>query len=71
MNSEIGCNNYKEEDYDGVEIDSVVELQNGDQVPIEIKLGSNQNDEAAEALLKIKNKIINDGGKPPKVICSL
>lgn len=57
------------QDYDGDEIDSVVELDNGDWVAIEIKLGSNQIDEAANSLIKIRNKIINDGGTPPKVLC--
>jgi len=57
------------QDYDGDEIDSVVELENGDWIAIEIKLGSSQIDEAANALIRIKNKIINDGGKPPKVLC--
>ncbi|NCB03103.1 MAG: ATP-binding protein [Spirochaetia bacterium] len=60
---------YHYQDYDGDEIDSVVELQNGDWVAIEIKLASNQLDEAAETLIRIKKKIITDGGKPPKVLC--
>lgn len=60
---------YHYQDYDGDEIDSVVELENGDWVAIEIKLGSNQIDEAASALIRIKNKILDDGGKPPKVMC--
>jgi predicted AAA+ superfamily ATPase len=60
---------YHYQDYDGDEIDSVVELENGDWIAIEIKLGSNQIDEAANALIRIKNKIIADGGKPPKVLC--
>ncbi|MDW7676598.1 MAG: DUF4143 domain-containing protein [Bacillota bacterium] len=57
------------QDYDGDEIDAVVELENGDWVAIEIKLGSHQIDEAAKTLIRIKNKIINGGGKPPKVLC--
>lgn len=60
---------YHYQDYDGDEIDSVVELENGDWIAIEIKLGSNQIDEAANALIRIKNKILDDGGKPPKVMC--
>ncbi len=60
---------YHYQDYDGDEIDSVVELENGDWIAMEIKLGSNQIDEAANALIRIKNKIIDDGGKPPKVMC--
>lgn len=65
----FNANLYHYQDYDGDEIDSVVELANGDWVAIEIKLGSNQLDEAAETLIRIKNKIIDDGGKPPKVLC--
>lgn len=60
---------YHYQDYDGNEIDSVIELVNGDWVAIEIKLGNNQIDEAASVLIKIRNKIINDGGKQPKVLC--
>ncbi len=60
---------YHYQDYDGDEIDTVLEINNGDWVAIEIKLGSNQIDEAAKSLLKIRNKILNDGGKPPKVLC--
>lgn len=60
---------YHYQDYDGNEIDSVIELVNGDWVAIEIKLGSNQIDEAANSLIKIRNKIMNDGGKQPKVLC--
>jgi hypothetical protein len=60
---------YHYQDYDGNEIDSVIELVNGDWVAIEIKLGSYQIDEAANVLIKIRNKIINDGGKQPKVLC--
>ncbi len=65
----FNANLFHYQDYDGDEIDSVVELENGDWVAIEIKLGSNQIDEAAKSLQKIRNKIINDGGRPPKVLC--
>ncbi len=65
----FNANLYHYQDYDGDEIDSVVELESGDWIAIEIKLGSNQLDEAAENLIRIKNKITDDGGKPPKVLC--
>ncbi len=65
----FNANLFHYQDYDGDEIDAVLELENGDWVAIEIKLGSNQIDEASNFLLKIKNKIINDGGKAPKVLC--
>jgi predicted AAA+ superfamily ATPase len=67
----FNANLYHYQDYDGDEIDSVVELESGEWIAIEIKLGSNQLDEAAETLIRIKNKIIDDGGKPPKVLCIL
>lgn len=63
------ANLYHYQDYGGDEIDAVIELENGDWVAIEIKLGSHQIDEASKTLIKIKNKIIADGGKPPKVLC--
>ena len=65
----FNANLFHYQDYDGDEIDSVVELENGDWVAIEIKLGSNQIDEAAKSLIRIRNKIMNDGGKPPRVLC--
>jgi len=65
----FNANLYHYQDYDGDEIDSVVELESGDWVAIEIKLGSNQLDEAAKTLIRIKNKIIDNGGKSPKVLC--
>lgn len=57
------------QDYDGDEIDAVIELENGDWIAIEIKLGSNQIDEAANSLIKIKEKIWKRGEKTPKVLC--
>lgn len=65
----FNANIFHYQDYDGDEIDAVLELANGDWVAIEIKLGSNQIDEAASSLINIKNKIIKDGGKAPKVLC--
>jgi hypothetical protein len=65
----FNANLYHYQDYDGDEIDAVVELENGEWVAMEIKLGSNQIDEAAQSLIKIRNKISHEGGKPPKVLC--
>ena len=36
---------------------------------IEIKLGANQIDQAAQNLLKINSKIIEKNGKPAKSLC--
>ena len=35
----------------------------------EIKLGANQIDEAAAALVKIKDDLLKDGGIAPSVLC--
>jgi hypothetical protein len=65
----FGAKLFHYQDYDNDEIDSVIELDNGDWIAIEIKLGSNQIDTAAKSLIKIKSKIIKKGGIPPKVLC--
>lgn len=57
------------QDYSGIEIDAVIELENGEWIAIEIKLGSNQIDEAAKSLIKIRDKISEEGGNAPKVLC--
>lgn len=65
---------YHYQDYDNNEIDTIIELENGDYVAIEIKLGANQIDKAAENLIKIKEKIVKNKIKPPKeliVICGI
>ncbi len=65
----FNANLFHYQDYQNDEIDAVIELQNGDWVALEIKLGANQIDTAAKSLLKIRDKIKNAGGKPPKVLC--
>lgn len=57
------------QDYDGDEIDAVIELEDGNWVALEIKLGSNRIDDAARSLIRIRDKILTTGGKPPKVLC--
>ncbi len=58
------------QDYDGDEIDAVIEMPNGDWCAFEIKLGANQIDAGASSLLKIKSKIEKDPhGRPPKALC--
>lgn len=62
------------QDYLNQEIDAVIELINGNWCAFEIKLGANQIDKAAANLLKIKNRIIKNGGKAPSIcmiICGL
>lgn len=63
---------YHYQDYRGREIDAVVELPDGRWCAIEIKLGANQIDSAAQNLLTIQKEIAQDPkGKPPAVLCVL
>ena len=65
----FNANLYHYQDYDNDEIDAVVELENGVWIASEIQLGGNQIVEAAQTLIEFSNKIKNDGGKAPKVLC--
>lgn len=65
---------YHYQDYNGNEMDAVIELENGDWCGVEIKLGANRIDEAANNLVRINETIKEKGGKPAKslmVICGL
>lgn len=57
------------QDYSNNEIDAVIELDDGEWCAIEIKLGANQIDSAANKLLKINKEIADHGGKPAKSLC--
>lgn len=60
---------YHYQDYRNNEIDAVIELVDGSWCGIEIKLGANQIDAAANNLVKINEQIIKEGGKPAKALC--
>ena len=61
---------YHYRDGTGREIDAVVEHPDGSWAAIEIKLGANQIDQAAEGLLAVRTAMEkNPGAKPPKVLC--
>ena len=60
---------YHYQDYQDKEIDSVIELENGEWCAFEIKLGANQIEKAANDLLKLKKQIEGENGKPPSVLC--
>lgn len=63
---------YHYQDYQGREIDAVVELPDSRWCAFEIKLGANQIDAAAQNLLDIQKSFENDPkGKPPAVLCVL
>lgn len=59
---------YHYQDYLNREIDSVIELEDGEWCAFEIKLGVNQIEEAADKLLKFKNSLLNEKGKAPRVL---
>ena len=71
----FGANLYHYQDYRNREIDTVIELPDGEWAAVEIKLGAAQIDEGAGNLLKIDHEIKKDEGrKPPKaliVICGM
>ena len=60
---------YHYQDYQDKEIDSVIELEDGEWCAFEIKLGANQIEKAANDLINLKNQIENENGKAPSVLC--
>ncbi len=63
---------YHYQDYQGREIDAVVELPDSRWCAFAIKLGANQIDAAAQNLLDIRKSFASDPkGKPPAVLCVL
>ena len=70
----FGASLYHYQDYAGNEIDAIIELPDGSWCGVEIKLGANRIEEAAENLLHIRDEIAKDGGKAPSaliVLCGL
>ena len=60
---------YHYQDYQNREIDSVIELEDGEWCAFEIKLGANKIEEGAKNLLKIKEELEKEKGKLPSVLC--
>lgn len=60
---------YHYQDYQNREVDSIIELENGDWCAFEIKLGANKIDEGAKSLLRLKEEIERENGKVPAVLC--
>lgn len=61
---------YHYQDYKNNEIDAVIDLPDGNWCALEIKLGANQIDAAAQNLLNIKKQFEEDPkGVPPTVLC--
>lgn len=57
------------QDYQNREIDSVIELDDGNWCAFEIKLGVCAIDEAANNLVNISNDIKKENGLAPKILC--
>jgi len=62
---------YQYHDSSGLEADAVIHLKNGDWGAAEIKLGGDMIEEAAENLLKLKQKVDTDHMKEPKFLMVL
>ena len=60
---------YHYQDYQGKEIDSVIELESGEWCAFEIKLGPHQIEKAASNLIELKKQIEEENGKAPSVLC--
>ncbi|MBE6424256.1 ATP-binding protein [Succinivibrio dextrinosolvens] len=60
---------YHYQNYRNQKIDAVIELEDGNWCAFEIKLGANQIDSAAQNLIKIRNQIEKEDGRPPKIMC--
>lgn len=60
---------YHYQDYDGNEIDAIIEMEDGSWCGVEIKLGAYQIEEAAKNLIRINNSIKNKGGNCAKSLC--
>ena len=59
------------QDYKQKEIDAVIEMPDGSWTAMEIKLGANQIDAAAQNLLSLKAAFEKDGVRPPAQLCVL
>ena len=65
---------YHYQDYDNNEFDAIIEMNDGEYAAIEIKLGANQIDEAANNLIQVSKKLAQNNCKTPKaliVVCGL
>ena len=60
---------YHYQDYQDKEVDSIIELENGEWCAFEIKLGANQIEKAANDLINLKEQIEKENGKVPSVLC--
>lgn len=72
--SSIVAKLYHYQNYDNDEIDAIIEFNDGSWGAIEIKLAANRIDEGAKNLIKVTNKMVKNGEKPPVfkvIICGV
>ncbi|MDR1954675.1 MAG: DUF4143 domain-containing protein [Candidatus Methanoplasma sp.] len=67
----IGGSVHQYRDSSGLETDAIIHLKNGEWGAVEIKLGGNMIDEAAETLLKLVQKVDTDCMKGPRFLMVL
>lgn len=60
---------YHYQDYQNREVDSIIELENGEWCAFEIKLGAKQIEKVAKNLVDLKQSIENKKGKAPSILC--
>lgn len=66
----FGAKLFHYQDYNGKEIDTVIELEDGRWAAFEIKLGANQIESAAKELVSLRNAIADEkDGIPPDILC--
>lgn len=62
--SYTGARVYHYADDSGMDADAIIEFRDGSWLGIEIKLGHNQAEEAAQKLIKLQNKLVKAGAEP-------
>ncbi|WP_417331607.1 ATP-binding protein [Gordonibacter urolithinfaciens] len=70
----LGCKISYYRDSAGREADLIVEADDDRWAAIEVKLGASQIDEAANGLVKLRDKLVSEGCRPPSflaVVCGL
>ncbi len=65
----FGANVFHYQDYNGREVDAVVEMGDGRWCAFEVKLGANQVDKAAAGLIALRDSLAESGGAAPSVLC--
>ncbi|MDR0886122.1 MAG: DUF4143 domain-containing protein [Clostridiales Family XIII bacterium] len=60
---------YHYRDNSDLEVDAIIEMRDGAWSGFEIKLGGSDIEKGTESLIRLKKKIVRDGGKEPNSLC--